>query len=182
MLVFPSFDNETNKDLKYERVLNMFQSNTNTDNKANHYNLALKQLAALSADEEDRIAILANASALLNQLLDKVNWVGFYIWRDTELVLGPFQGLPACIRIPYGKGVCGTAVMQRKTQRIADVSKFPGHIVCDAASQSEIVIPLILNDTIYGVLDIDSPITDRFDEVDQSFLEQFVHVLEEALT
>ncbi|HLS59646.1 MAG TPA: GAF domain-containing protein [Virgibacillus sp.] len=160
----------------------MFQTNTSTGNKANDYKLALKQIAALSADEEDAIAILANASALLNQLLDDINWVGFYIWRDTELVLGPFQGLPACIRIPYGKGVCGTAVMERKTQRVADVSKFPGHIVCDAASQSEIVIPLMINDTIYGVLDIDSPMTDRFDEVDQSFLEEFVHILENSLT
>ena len=163
-------------------MLNLFQTNTSTGNKANDYKLALKQIAALSADEEDAIAILANASALLNQLLDDINWVGFYIWRDTELVLGPFQGLPACIRIPYGKGVCGTAVMERKTQRVADVSKFPGHIVCDAASQSEIVIPLMINDTIYGVLDIDSPMTDRFDEVDQSFLEEFVHVLENSLT
>jgi len=163
-------------------VLNLFQTNTSTGNKANDYQLALKQIEALSVDEEDAIAILANASALLNQLFDNVNWVGFYIWRDTELVLGPFQGLPACIRIPFGKGVCGTAVMERKTQRVADVSKFPGHIACDAASQSEIVVPLIIDDTIYGVLDIDSPVTDRFDEVDQTFLEEFVRALEKQLT
>src|SRR5690625_3995724 len=133
-------------------VLNLFQTNTSTGNKANDYKLALKQIAALSADEEDAIAILSNASALLNQLLDDINWVGFYIWRDTELVLGPFQGLPACIRIPYGKGVCGTAVMERKTQRVADVSKFPGHIVCDAASRSVIVIQIMIYYTYYFVI------------------------------
>src|SRR5690625_7825988 len=113
--------------------MNLFQTNTCNGNKANDYQLALKQIEALSADEEDAIAILANASALLNHLFDDINWVGFYIWRDTELVLGPFQRLPACIRIPYGKGVCGTAVMKRKTQRFAVVSKLPGHIFYDDA-------------------------------------------------
>src|SRR5699024_1970222 len=93
-------------------------------------------------DETDEVVILANASALLNQFLNKVNWVGFYVWKNDELVLGPFQGLPACTRIPFGKGVCGSAIKERKTLRVADVNQFPGHIACDVASQSEIVIPM----------------------------------------
>src|SRR5690625_4320547 len=141
----------------------MFQVKNYAGNKEENYQLLLKQFSALLEDEKDSIASLANASALLNQFLDNVNWVGFYIWKQDELVLGPFQGLPACVRIPYGKGVCGTAVKELKTQRVADVSSFPGHITCDAASQSEIVIPMLVNNEIYGVLDIDSPIKDRFD-------------------
>jgi GAF domain-containing protein len=156
----------------------MFQATTYSGNKVNDYTLLIKQLHALSEDEKDSIAILSNASALLNQFLTEVNWIGFYLWKENELVLGPFQGLPACIRIPNGKGVCGTAVAERKTQRVADVMQFPGHIACDSASKSEIVIPIITGDTIYGVLDIDSPITDRFDEVDQTYLEKFVRRLE----
>ena len=106
---------------------------------------------------------MSNASALLNQFLTDVNWVGFYLLKSDELVLGPFQGLPACIRIPIGKGVCGTAAQKRETIRVDDVHLFPGHIACDAASQSEIVIPIIKNDRLIGVLDIDSPIKCRFD-------------------
>lgn len=159
----------------------MFQATTYSGNRVDDYTLLLKQFQALSEDEKDEIAILSNASALLNQFLPDINWVGFYVWKEDQLVLGPFQGLPACIRIDYGKGVCGTAVQERKTQRIADVMKFPGHIACDSASQSEIVIPIIINDTIYGVLDIDSPMTNRFDEVDQTYLEKFVNVLENLL-
>lgn len=149
--------------------------------KEEDYELVLKQLTALLEGERDATALLANASALLNQFLDEINWVGFYIWKQDELVLGPFQGLPACIRIPYGKGVCGTAVKERKTQRVRDVSLFPGHIACDAASKSEIVIPIIVDDRIFGVLDIDSPITERFDEIDQEYLENFVNIIEELL-
>lgn len=149
--------------------------------KEKDYQLLLKQLEALLDGETDHIAILSNTSALLNQFLDDINWVGFYIWREDKLILGPFQGLPACVQIDYGKGVCGTAVKEKETQRIADVSKFPGHIVCDAASQSEIVVPIIINDTVYGVLDIDSPITDRFDSIDQTYLESFVTILEGVL-
>ena len=141
------------------------------------YELLIKQLDALSDGETDEIAILSNASALLNQFLSEVNWVGFYIWKTDELVLGPFQGLPACIRIAAGIGVCGTAVEERKTQRIADVHSFPGHIACDGASKSEIVVPIIIDDQVYGVLDIDSPINDRFDETDQFYLEKFVAIL-----
>lgn len=160
----------------------MFQATTYSGNRVDDYTLLLKQLHALSEDEKDEIAILSNASALLNQFLPKVNWVGFYVWKEDQLVLGPFQGLPACIRIPYGKGVCGTAIKERKTQRVADVMEFPGHIACDSASQSEIVIPIIINDNIHGVLDIDSPVTNRFDEVDQTYLEKFVNVLEDLLS
>lgn len=149
--------------------------------KENDYKLLLKQLTALTEDETDQIAILANASALLNQFLTQVNWVGFYLWKANQLILGPFQGLPACVRIDYGKGVCGTAVKERQTQRIKNVEKFPGHIVCDSASKSEIVIPLIVNDSIFGVLDIDSPIVDRFDEIDQTYLEAFANILEQRL-
>ncbi|MEC5421911.1 GAF domain-containing protein [Virgibacillus sp. C22-A2] len=158
----------------------MFQESAYSGSKRKDYELLLKQLQALSEDEVDSTAILANASALLNQFLSEVNWVGFYLWKeeDNQLVLGPFQGLPACIRIGYGKGVCGTAVKERKTQRIADVLQFPGHIACDSASRSEIVVPIIKNNAVYGVLDIDSPTTDRFDEADQQYLEEFIHILE----
>ncbi|MGY0693054.1 GAF domain-containing protein [Virgibacillus sp. FSP13] len=160
----------------------MFHVKSYSGNKADDYELVLKQLKALSDGETDSIAILSNASALLNQFLEDVNWVGFYIWRENELVLGPFQGLPACIRIPYGKGVCGTAVSERKTQRVADVNQFSGHIACDSASRSEIVIPLVVNDEIYGVLDIDSPSTNRFDETDEFYIEKYARIVEDFLS
>jgi len=160
----------------------MFQVKDYSGTREKDYQLVLKQLSALLEGEDDSTASIANASALLNQFLDNVNWVGFYIWKQDELVLGPFQGLPACVRIPYGKGVCGTAVKELKTQRVADVSLFPGHIACDVASQSEIVIPIIVNNAIYGVLDIDSPIKDRFDDIDQKYLEEFVNIIEDHLS
>src|SRR5690625_4336301 len=122
----------------------MFEQLTYSTDRIKAYELLIKQLQALSEDENDQIALLSNASSLLNQFLDKVNWVGFYLWKDDELVLGPFQGLPACVRIAYGKGVCGTAIQLRETQRVEDVHAFPGHIACDAASQSEIVVPMII--------------------------------------
>ncbi|MDO6448408.1 GAF domain-containing protein [Oceanobacillus profundus] len=159
----------------------MFQATTYSDDRVKSYELLIKQLDALTDGEKDEVAILSNASALLNQFLKEVNWVGFYVWKDNELVLGPFQGLPACIRIGFGKGVCGTAVKEKQTQRIADVHQFPGHIACDSASQSEIVVPIIINDEVYGVLDIDSPIKNRFDEIDQTYLEKFVTTLEKHL-
>lgn len=155
----------------------MFQPIPYTENRKKNYEIVLDQLRALIAGEEDVIANLANASALLNQFLDDINWVGFYLWKEDELVLGPFQGLPACIRIPYGKGVCGTAVKERKTIVVPNVHEFPGHIACDARSQSEIVIPLIVRNKVFGVLDIDSPKLNRFDEIDQTYLEQFVDIL-----
>ncbi|GFZ86364.1 hypothetical protein GCM10010978_27840 [Compostibacillus humi] len=155
----------------------MFETMSYSGNKEKDYELVLKQLEALISDETDTIANLANASALLYQFLDKVNWTGFYLWKDGELVLGPFQGLPACVRIGFGKGVCGTAVETRRTQLVPDVHQFPGHIACDSASQSEIVVPIIIDGEIFGVLDIDSPVKNRFDKVDQKYLEKFVEVL-----
>lgn len=159
----------------------MFEVKSYSGNKEQDYELVVKQLHALIEGEKDEIALLSNASALLNQFLSEINWVGFYIWKNNELVLGPFQGLPACTRIPYGKGVCGTAVKEWKTQRVADVFDFPGHIACDAASRSELVIPILVNGSIYGVLDIDSPITDRFDDVDQKYIEKYVAIIEQCL-
>ncbi|WP_112181627.1 MULTISPECIES: GAF domain-containing protein [Paraliobacillus] len=154
---------------------------TDTNSREKDYQLLLKQVEALIEDEKDLIANLSNATALLNQFLKEINWVGFYLLKQNELVLGPFQGLPACVRISVGKGVCGTAVSERKTQRIADVNQFPGHIACDAASQSEIVVPLIVNEEVIGVLDIDSPNLDRFDQLDQEYLEKFVTVIQKYL-
>jgi L-methionine (R)-S-oxide reductase len=160
---------------------NMFQSTMYSGNKVKDYELVIKQLSALLDGETDKVANLANASSLLNQFLDDINWVGFYLWKEDQLVLGPFQGLPACIRIPNGKGVCGTAVKERKTLRIEDVDQFPGHIACDSASKSEIVVPIIKDDQIMGVLDIDSPSLNRFDETDQLYLEKFVEALTKHL-
>jgi L-methionine (R)-S-oxide reductase len=142
-----------------------------------NYELVIKQLKALIEGEANFIANLANAAALLNQFLDNINWVGFYIADGNELVLGPFQGLPACVRIPFGKGVCGTAAKNKKTELVPDVHLFPGHIACDAASQSEIVVPMIKNGNLIGVLDIDSPIKNRFDKIDQKYLEKFIETL-----
>ncbi|WP_252502611.1 GAF domain-containing protein [Sporosarcina sp. Marseille-Q4943] len=142
------------------------------------YEQLTKQLDALLSGESNRYANLSNASALLNQFFDRINWVGFYLMdSEDELVLGPFQGLPACIRIPLGKGVCGTAAQKRETILVPDVNQFPGHIACDAASRSEIVVPLMKDGEVIGVLDIDSPEYDRFNEDDQEGLEQFVNVL-----
>lgn len=155
----------------------MFTATNYTGNKQKDYELVIRQLNALLEGEKDQIANLANASALLNQFLGDINWVGFYLWKENELVLGPFQGLPACIRIPNGKGVCGTAVKEQKTIRVADVNAFPGHIACDSASRSEIVVPILFQGNVYGVLDIDSPLLDRFDETDEAYLQKFVDVL-----
>lgn len=137
-----------------------------------------EQVDAIIGDELDMIANMANISALLFEALEHVNWVGFYRLIDNELVLGPFQGKVACIRIPVGKGVCGTAVSTKTTQRIADVHQFVGHIACDAQSNSEIVIPVKMNNEIVAVLDIDSVVFDRFDEQDQQALEAIVHTFE----
>ncbi|MEK4230340.1 GAF domain-containing protein [Solibacillus sp. FSL H8-0538] len=141
------------------------------------YETVSKQLDVLLEGETDAIANLSNASALLNQFLNEINWVGFYLMKDGELVLGPFQGLPACFRIPVGRGVCGTAARDKETLVIADVHTFPGHIACDAASSSEIVIPLVKNEVVIGVLDIDSPNKNRFSEEDRRGLELFVTTL-----
>lgn len=141
------------------------------------YERVIRQLEALLEGETNQISNLANASALLNQFLDRINWVGFYLMEDGELVLGPFQGLPACVRIPVGKGVCGTAVQKRRTIVVDDVHQFPGHIACDAASQSEIVVPMYKDGDCIGVLDVDSPEKSRFDQLDKEMLEKFVETL-----
>lgn len=145
------------------------------------YHALNAQLKALTEGIPYKIANLANASALLWAHLDAINWAGFYLMEDGALVLGPFQGKTACIRIPVGKGVCGTAVAENATQRVADVHRFPGHIACDCASNSEIVVPIRKNGDVIGVLDIDSPILNRFTEEDQTGLEAFVAILEQVL-
>lgn len=156
------------------------ESSRSTNVEGNQH-LAIRQLESLIKDEPNRIANLANASALLNQWLDNINWVGFYSLEGGELVLGPFQGKTACVRIALGKGVCGTAASEKRTLRIKDVHAFPGHIACDAASRSEIVVPIIKDDAVLGVLDIDSPSVNRFSENDQQFLEAFVKTLQTYL-
>jgi L-methionine (R)-S-oxide reductase len=160
----------------------MFNVEMYKGSRQENYQLVKKQLQALLHGEKNQIANLSNTSALLNQFLDRINWVGFYLLDDNnELVLGPFQGLPACVRIPLGKGVCGTSAQNKETLRVEDVHQFPGHIACDAASNSEIVIPLIKDGKLLGVLDIDSPEKNRFDELDQDQLEELTAILVEYL-
>ncbi|MBZ9610736.1 GAF domain-containing protein [Rheinheimera maricola] len=145
------------------------------------YRLLNQQAQALIEHEPDLIANMANLSALLFNQLPDLNWAGFYIMRSGELVLGPFQGQVACVRIAVGKGVCGTAVASGEVQLVKDVHEFPGHIACDAASNSEIVLPLRHNGNIIAVLDIDSPSLARFDAEDQAGLEQLISVFEQHL-
>ena len=135
------------------------------------------KLTGLIGSESDSLANLSNASALLWLLIKDINWAGFYLYKEDQLILGPFQGKPACVRIQMGKGVCGTAAQTRQSQVIKNVHDFPGHIACDCASNSEIVIPIIFEDKLIGVLDIDSPVFERFDEEDQKGLEKFVQTL-----
>jgi len=139
-----------------------------------------QQAQALLSGESDTIANMANISALLYNELTDVNWAGFYLYKEDQLVLGPFQGQPACIRIEMGKGVCGTAAANKTTQRISDVHQFDGHIACDAASNSEIVIPIMINDQLLGVLDIDSPEYDRFSAEDEAGLTRIVKAFIES--
>ena len=146
-----------------------------------NYELMNRQLSALVADVPYETANLANAAALLWQELDRINWAGFYKMLDGQLVLGPFQGKPACTVIPVGRGVCGTAVAEDRTQLVPDVHRFPGHIACDCASNSEIVVPIHAEGRIWGVLDIDSPEAGRFTQQDRAGLEAFVRVLEGIL-
>lgn len=145
------------------------------------YQLLAKQLRSFLEEEPFFIPALSNASALLKEALQEVNWAGFYLMKDKRLVLGPFQGKPACIHIAIGKGVCGTAVQKDKTMLVSDVHEFPGHIACDSASNSEIVVPIHKNGEIVGVLDIDSPIKNRFTKEDQEGLELFVRELEKGI-
>lgn len=161
----------------------MFQKVEYSGTKEQQYETLLSQVHALVHDEPNLVANLANTSALLGQFLQSINWVGFYLkdGEKEELVLGPFIGLPACVRIPYGKGVCGTSAKTKTIQRIENVHEFPGHIACDAASNSEIVIPLVHNDQVIGVLDIDSPEFNRFDEVDELYLHKVVKLIEATI-
>ena len=145
--------------------------------------LLVKQLRALIQDESNLIANLSNVSALLNAHFDQINWVGFYLWddQDQELVLGPFQGKVACNRIPMGRGVCGSALQQQQTLIVPDVHAFAGHIACDSASRSEIVVPIIIDGQPFGVLDIDAPVTDRFTTEDQALLEACIDELKNVI-
>jgi GAF domain-containing protein len=149
----------------------MFAANVLTGSKPEQYAQLLAQAQALLHGERDRIANAANLSALVNHSLPDLNWVGFYLYDGNELVVGPFQGLPACVRIPLDKGVCGAAARTRTTQRVADVDAFPGHIACDSASRSELVVPLVVDGELFGVLDLDSPLPNRFDADDQRGIE-----------
>ena len=144
------------------------------------YALLTAQLSALAADEPHWLPVLSNAAALLWESLENINWAGFYLTHRESLLLGPFQGKVACIRIPFGRGVCGTAAAEDKTQLVPDVHAFPGHIACDSASRSEIVVPLHCGGTVVGVLDIDSPTEGRFTEQDRQGLEIFARTLEEV--
>ena len=159
----------------------MFQSAALSGTKSQQYAELLAQARGLLAGERDRIANAANLSALVYHALPALNWVGFYFHDGHELVVGPFQGQPACVRIAMGKGVCGTAAATRQTQRIADVHAFPGHIACDAASRSELVVPLLAGDAVLGVFDLDSPEPDRFDAEDQQGLEAIARAYVESL-
>lgn len=145
------------------------------------YQRLTKQAVALIETEKDYIANLSNISALLFMELENLNWAGFYLTKGDELVLGPFQGKPACVRIPMGKGVCGTAAQTNSVQRVYDVHEFEGHIACDAASNSEIVIPFTINGEVAGVLDIDSPNIGRFNEIDEEGLTYFMAEVEKLL-
>ena len=146
-----------------------------------NYDNLKKEIGALIEGVPYEIANLANISAALWQAMEKINWVGFYRMESGKLVLGPFQGKPACIEIPLGRGVCGTAAQEKRTVLVEDVHQFPGHIACDSASNSEIVVPIFKNGEIYGVLDIDSPYFSRFTAEDQRGLEEIVKILEENL-
>ncbi|MGN7916839.1 MULTISPECIES: GAF domain-containing protein [Lysobacter] len=159
----------------------MFKTSALSGDKPEQYAQLLAQARGLLDGERDRIANAANLSALVSHALPELNWVGFYFYDGEELVVGPFQGLPACVRIPLDKGVCGAAASTRQTQRVADVHAFPGHIACDAASRSEVVVPLVHGDSLIGVFDLDSPVPDRFDADDQAGLEALARVYVEAL-
>ena len=145
------------------------------------YKELIAQVDALTVGVPHKIANLANAAAAIWEAMEKINWAGFYLMEQGKLVLGPFQGKPACIEIAVGKGVCGTAVAERKTQLVEDVHQFPGHIACDSASNSEIVVPIYEKGEIFGVLDIDSPYYARFTPEDQAGMEELVRVLEKNL-
>jgi GAF domain-containing protein len=160
----------------------MFTTQSLIGDKGEQYAQLLEQARGLLSGERDRIANAANLSALVYHSLPALNWAGFYFYDGQELVVGPFQGLPACVRIPLDKGVCGAAATTRQTQRVADVHAFPGHIACDSASNSEVVVPLFTGDGhLIGVFDLDSPELDRFDAQDQKGLEDIAKAFVESL-
>ncbi|MBY0529384.1 MAG: GAF domain-containing protein [Rhabdochlamydiaceae bacterium] len=159
----------------------MFEHKKYNGTQEQNYALLQMQLVALLEGKNNLITDLANAAALLNQFLPAINWVGFYLYHEGDLILGPFQGLPACTRIPLGKGVCGAAALAKQTLYVEDVSRYPDHIACDAATKSELVIPLIKNNALIAVLDIDSPITHRFDPFEIEQLENYVRQLISSL-
>jgi GAF domain-containing protein len=148
--------------------------------KQNTYDTLIMQFEGLTCDQKYLVTLLSNSSALLMETLEDLNWAGFYLYRDGKLILGPFQGKVACEVIEMGKGVCGTAALSDQTQLVKNVHEFPGHIACDSASNSEIVIPLHVNGELLGVLDIDSPILQRFDKIDQVNLEKIAALIEKA--
>ena len=154
---------------------------TENSSKSALYQSLVMQAEGLISGESDLIANLANISALLYMSLPDINWAGFYLYKEQQLVLGPFQGKPACIRIPMGKGVCGTCAERRSVLRVDDVHQFAGHIACDAASNSEIVLPIVVNSELVGVLDIDSPLYSRFDQDDEEGLTALVVCLQRAI-
>ena len=159
----------------------MFTASTLSGNKPEQYRQLAEQARALLHGERDRIANAANLSALVYHALPELNWVGFYFFDGTELVVGPFQGLPACVRIPLTQGVCGAAARTRSTQRIEDVHAFPGHIACDSASMSELVVPLVKDGALVGVFDLDSPVPARFSVEDQAGLETIARLFLESM-
>jgi GAF domain-containing protein len=159
----------------------MFTGSTLEGSKPEQYAQLLEQARGLMHGETDRTANAANLSALVFHALPDLNWVGFYFFDGTELVVGPFQGHPACVRIALGRGVCGTAAATRQTQRVADVDAFPGHIPCDSASRSELVVPLYRGEQLVGVFDLDSPRLDRFDADDQRGLEALAQAFLQSL-
>ncbi len=145
--------------------------------KKNNYEYILKYLKSMLQNERDHIANLANTSAVINKNIENLNWVGFYLYNNEELVLGPFQGNPACVRIQLGKGVCGNSAKDRKTYIVENVHDFPGHIACDAASNSEIVVPMVKDNKLIGVLDLDSFEYGNFNEIDKEYLEKAVEII-----
>ncbi len=153
----------------------------NVKDREKSYKYMNSAILDLLKTEKDEIATLSNISAFINAYMDEINWVGFYLLKEDELVLGPFQGGPACIRIKVGKGVCGTCVEENKVQLVPNVHEFPGHIACDGATNSEIVLPININGKVYGVLDIDSPKLERFGEVEEKALIKTVELIEEFL-
>jgi L-methionine (R)-S-oxide reductase len=160
----------------------MFQSAALAGSKPEQYADLAAQARGLLDGERDRVANAANLSALVYHALPELNWVGFYFYDGNELVVGPFQGQPACVRIALGKGVCGTAARDKRTQRVADVDDFPGHIPCDSASRSELVVPLFdAAGALVGVFDLDSPVADRFDAQDQEGIERIAAIFVESL-